>query len=258
VAACPPRAHEQIAEEAIDAGLPVFVEKPPAVSTAALAELATAAERRGVTTGVGMNFRWAAPVRRLRQVLTDQRYGLPSMVSVRHVASKPTMPMWDLSLWHSLLLAQAIHPIDLLLTLAGSPVVEIQSACRHSGRSVRLGLQLRHANGAISTLVCANQAPRFEHRVEVTTTAGVTATLTDLAELTIAGTNVNETTTQRETSIRWRPSPLDVGYDRTGFGGELAAFCTAVATGRRFTPGLTDLLPTYQIMDQLVPAGGNE
>jgi Oxidoreductase family, NAD-binding Rossmann fold len=32
VAACPPQAHEQIAAAAIDAGVPVFVEKPPATT----------------------------------------------------------------------------------------------------------------------------------------------------------------------------------------------------------------------------------
>ena len=257
VAACPPLAHEQIATAAIEAGVPVFVEKPPAVSTAALTELAAAAESAGVLTGVGMNFRWAAPIHRLRQELTSPAYGTPSMLSVRHVASKPTDPMWDLPLWRTFLLAQAIHPIDLLLTLAGSPVVDIQPACRLAGNGTWLGLQLQHANDAISTLVCGNQAPRFEHRVEVTTTAGITATLTDLAELNVAGGSTDDTgLQQRGTSSRWRPSPLDVGYDRTGFGGELAAFCAAVAAGGRFAPSLSDLVPTYQIMDQLNPTGG--
>lgn len=257
VAACPPRAHELIAAVAIEAGMPVFVEKPPAVSTTSLTELAAAAESAGVVTGVGMNFRWAAPIHRLRQALTDQTSGVPSMISVRHVASKPTSPMWDLPLWRTFLLAQAIHPIDLLLTVAGSPVVDIQPACRLAGHSVWLGLQLHHANGAISALVCGNQASRFEHRVEVTTSTGITAILTDLGELNVAGERADRTGPgQRGTSSRWRPSPLDVGYDRTGFGGELDAFCTAVATGGRFTPGLIDLLPTYQIMDQLNPTGG--
>lgn len=257
VAACPPQAHEEIAAAAIEAGVPVFVEKPPAVSTAALTELAAAAESAGVITGVGMNFRWAAPIHRIREVLTGPPRGIPSMISVRHVASKPTGPMWDLPLWRTFLLAQAIHPIDLLLTLAGSPAVDIQPACRLAGSGVWLGLQLQHANDTISTLVCGNQAPRFEHRVEVTTTAGITAALSDLAELNIAGVSADHTRPgQGGTSSRWRPSPLDVGYDRTGFGGELAAFCAAVATSHRFTPSLADLVPTYRIMDQLNPTGG--
>jgi phthalate 4,5-cis-dihydrodiol dehydrogenase len=259
VAACPPQAHEQITAAAIDAGIPVFVEKPPATSTGDLAALAAAADRGGVLTGVGMNFRWAAPVRRLHTLLGDQQHGGPSMIAVRHIASKPTTSMWGLPLWETFLLAQAIHPIDLLLTLAGAPVVDIQPACRQTGDQVWFSLQTHHSNGCIGTLHCGNLAPRFEHRVEVSTTTGITATLTSLADLTVTGSAADALhagSHRRGTSSQWRPSPLDVGYDRTGFGGELAAFCTAVATGDRFTPTLADLLPTYQIMDQLTPAGG--
>ncbi len=255
IAACPPQAHEQIAAAAIDAGIPVFVEKPPATSTAVLAELATAAERGGVLTGVGMNFRWAAPVRRLHTLLGNQQPSSPSMIGVRHIASKPTTSMWGLPLWNSFLLAQAIHPIDLLLTLAGAPAVDIHPACRQTGDQVWFSLQTHHANGTIGTLHCGNLAPRFEHRIEISTTTGITANLTSLADLTVTDA-LHTGRDQRGTSSHWQPSPLDVGYDRTGFGGELAAFCTAVATAGRFTPSLADLLPTYQIMDQLTPTGG--
>jgi predicted dehydrogenase len=252
VAACPPQAHEQIAAAAIAARVPVFVEKPPATTTTALAELAAAAERHQVITGVGMNFRWAGPVRRLHALLGDQQHGNPSMIAVRHMASKPAAPMWSLPLWQTFLLAQAIHPIDLMLSLAGAPVVDLQPACRQAGSQVWLSLQLHHANGTISSLHSGNVAPRFEHRIEISTTTGITAHLTGLADLTIT---VADTGMPRGTSSHWRPSPLDVGYDRTGFSGELAAFCTAVATGGRFAPSLTDLIPTYRIMDQLTPGG---
>ncbi|GAA4471837.1 Gfo/Idh/MocA family protein [Phytohabitans houttuyneae] len=258
VAVCPPQAHEQIAAAAIDAGIPVFVEKPPATSTAVLAELAAAAEGGGVLTGVGMNFRWAAPVRRLHTLLGDQPSSA-SMIGVRHVASKPTTSMWGLPLWDSFLLAQAIHPIDLLLSLAGAPAVDIQPACRQTGDQAWFSLQTHHANGTIGTVQCGNLAPRFEHRIEISTTTGITANLTSLADLTVTGPAAHALHTgqdQRGTSSHWRPSPLDVGYDRTGFGGELAAFCTAVATTGRFTPSLADLLPTYRIMDQLMPTAG--
>jgi phthalate 4,5-cis-dihydrodiol dehydrogenase len=254
VAACPPQAHERIAAAAIQARVPVFVEKPPATSSTALTDLANAAAANDVLTGVGMNFRWAAPVRRLATMLREGRHGTPAVLTIRHVASKPTSSLWNLPLWQSFLLAQAIHPIDLLTTLAGGDVVDTQAACRHTPDGITIALQLHYGNGAIGTLICGNQAPRFEHRLEVTTTGGLTACLTSLTELTItalAGPG------ERGASTQWRPSPLDVGYERTGFGGELAAFCHAVATGATFTPGLSDLLSTYQIMDQLTPAAGS-
>lgn len=255
VAACPPQAHERIAAAAIQARTPVFVEKPPAASSTALTDLAAAAAANDVLTGIGMNFRWAAPVRRLATMLREGRHGTPAVLTIRHVASKPTSSLWNLPLWHSFLLAQAIHPIDLLTTLAGADVIDTQAACRHTRDGITIALQLHYRNGAIGTLICGNQAPRFEHRIEVTTTGGLTACLTSLTELAVtapAGPGEPQGAT-----TQWRPSPLDVGYERTGFGGELAAFCHAVATGATFTPGLSDLLSTYQVMDQLTPPAGS-
>ncbi|GAB1642729.1 Gfo/Idh/MocA family protein [Krasilnikovia sp. MM14-A1259] len=253
VAACPPQAHERIIAESIAAGILLFVEKPPAASTAALADLVTAAQRRDVTTGVGMNFRWAAPVHRLRELIADDEAGGPSMLTIRHMAGKPSEPMWGLPLWRSFLLAQAIHPIDLVAFLVGAPVVEVAPACREADSSVWLSLQMHHSDGSISSVHCGNLAPRFEHRVEVSTTAGTTASLNGLTELTVAGRGHIGGSDARKWSKQWRPSPLDVGYDRTGFVGELAAFCAAVADAGQFSPSLADLLPSYAIMDQLLP-----
>jgi hypothetical protein len=70
--------------EVAAAGVPVLLEKPPATAAAALSELAVTADRNGVLTGVGMNFRWATPVRRLHALLTDPQHGGPSVITVRH------------------------------------------------------------------------------------------------------------------------------------------------------------------------------
>jgi predicted dehydrogenase len=108
---------EQIAAAAIAARVPVFVEKPPAVTTAALVELADAAVASGVVTGVGMNFRWAAPVRHIRALLDSGAYGRPTTIALRHVANKPKAPMWGLSLLRSFLLAQVVHPVVCFATV---------------------------------------------------------------------------------------------------------------------------------------------
>jgi predicted dehydrogenase len=71
-----------------------------------------------------MNFRWAASVRLIRVLLDSGSYGRPTTIAVRHMASKPRVPMWGLSLLCSFLLAQAIHPVDLLLQMFGEPVVD--------------------------------------------------------------------------------------------------------------------------------------
>ena len=252
VAACPPQAHEQIAAAAIAARVPVFVEKPPAVTTATLVELADAAVASGVVTGVGMNFRWAASVRRIRALLDSGAYGRPTTIVVRHVSSKPRAPMWGLSLLRSFLLAQAIHPVDLLLQLSGEPVVDAHVVRQIGSAGLMVGLQLGFAGGGVGSLVCGSQAARFESRLEVTTSFGVTMCATGLGELTVTGGLVpSEIGDPRGWSQLWRPSPLDIGFDRTGFSAELAAFCRAAAVGAAFSPGLRDLVPTYNILDRI-------
>jgi phthalate 4,5-cis-dihydrodiol dehydrogenase len=252
VAACPPQAHEQIAAAAIAALVPVFVEKPPATTITTLTELAEAAAESGVVTGVGMNFRWAAPVRHISALLDGGAYGHPTVITIRHVASKPRAPMWGLSLLRSFLLAQAIHPVDLLLRLAGEPVIDIHVTRQVGSTGTMVALQLGFASGVVGSLVCGSQATRFESRIEVTTSSGATMSVTSLGELTVTGGLVPlEIGDPRCWSQLWRPSPLDVGFDRTGFGAELAAFSRAAASGADFSPGLADLLPTYDILDRI-------
>lgn len=75
---------------------------------------------------------------------------------------------------------------------------------------------------------------------------------TALGELTVTGgLGPSEIGDPRGWSQLWRPSPLDTGFDRTGFSAELAAFSRAAAAGAGFSPGLTDLVPTYNILDRI-------
>lgn len=199
-----------------------------------------------------MNFRWAAPVRHIRALLDGGTYGRPIAIAVRHVASKPRAPMWGLSLLRSFLLAQAIHPVDLLLRLVGEPVVDAHVVRQVGSAGTMVGLQLGFAGGGVGSLVCGSQAARFESRAEVTTSSGATMCANGLGELTVTGGLVpSEIGDPRGWSQLWRPSPLDIGLDRTGFGAELAAFSRAAAAGTDFSPGLTDLLPTYGILDRI-------
>lgn len=249
VAACPPQAHEEIAQVAVEHGVPVFLEKPPAVSTARLGQLAEAAEARGVTTGVGMNMRYAGPYLRIRELLTRPEVGVPVSATVRHVASKPRGSLWDLPPLRSFLLAQAIHPVDLLLNLTGPPTA-VETVCLHNGTDTLISVQTQSASGAVGNVLTGTYAPRFESRVEILTDAGVGITLTGLAELTVTGLPAADAAGgSRGWSQQWRPSPLDTGFERTGFQHELRAFLTAAASEVPFTPGLTDLLPTFELLD---------
>jgi predicted dehydrogenase len=251
VAACPPLGHEEILALAIEHRVPVWVEKPPATSTPRLVGLARAADDNAVTTGVGMNFRWAEPVRELWRLLARPEIGRPLSVVVQHQANKPLTPLWDMSLLRSFLFAQSIHPIDLLIALTGG-IREPQVLCHSSGEGLQVDIQAATTGGGTCSLVTGIHRARLRTRIEVTTTSGVRLELSDLSELTVTGLD------EPGWSRTWRPSPLQSGYTRAGFLPELAAFVEAVATGRPYTPGLADLVPTYQLTDLICRTGSAE
>lgn len=160
--------------------------------------------------------------------------------------------MWGLSLLRSFLLAQAVHPVDLLLQLADKPVVDAHVVHQIGSVGLMVGLQFGFAGGGVGSLICGSQAARFESRVEVTTSSGLTMCATGLGELLVTGgLALSEIGDSRGWSQLWRPSPLDIGFDRTGFSAELASFSWAAATGAGFSPSLTDLVPTYNILDRI-------
>jgi myo-inositol 2-dehydrogenase/D-chiro-inositol 1-dehydrogenase len=88
VGACPPEGHEEVVVESLASGLPVFVEKPPAGSLAALQRLADKAVARCMVTGVGMNFRFSTAYVTLKEMLRSGEFGTPVAVTVAHVASR--------------------------------------------------------------------------------------------------------------------------------------------------------------------------
>jgi phthalate 4,5-cis-dihydrodiol dehydrogenase len=138
------------------------------------------------------------------------------------------------------------------LQLSGEPIVDAHVIRQIDSAGLMVGLQLGFAGGGVGSLVCGSQAARFESRVEVTTSSGATMCATGLGELIVIGGLVpSEIGDSRGWSQVWRPSPFDTGFDRTGFSAELAAFSRAAAAGAGFSPGLMDLVPTYNILDRI-------
>lgn len=77
VMACPPQVHRDMGLLAMKRGLSVFVEKPPRCALSELETLVAAANEANVAAGVGMNFRYAGPVRQLYEMTTHRRQRIP-------------------------------------------------------------------------------------------------------------------------------------------------------------------------------------
>ncbi len=120
----PDHTHEQIAVDLLDAGLPVFLEKPMAITTAGCDRILAASAASGATVFVGHNMRHMPVVTAMRDLVLAGAVGEVQAVWCRHfVGNGGDYYFKD---WHAeranttgLLLQKGAHDIDVIHWLAG-------------------------------------------------------------------------------------------------------------------------------------------
>lgn len=91
VVALPPVWHAEKARALIDAGIPIYLEKPPALRVAELSDAATTADVRRTTTMVGCVLRRMPGFRRLREIVRSGRIG---QLTSAHLSVGQWLPDW--------------------------------------------------------------------------------------------------------------------------------------------------------------------
>jgi UDP-N-acetyl-2-amino-2-deoxyglucuronate dehydrogenase len=184
----PPNAHLELVQRFAGAGKHILLEKPLERSTERAVRLVEAAEAAGIKLGVVFQHRFREASERLRALL---REGALGELAVANVIS----PWWRPQGYYDepgrgtlardgggVLITQAIHALDLMLSLTGS-VAEV-AAIAGTTRLHRMdtedfaGAGLRFANGAYGALIATTaEYPGFPERIELIGTKG-TAILT--------------------------------------------------------------------------------
>ncbi|WP_335940356.1 Gfo/Idh/MocA family oxidoreductase [Streptomyces sp. PTD5-9] len=173
VLASPNRTHVPLAAEAIEAGLPVVVDKPIAGTAAEARELAALARERGLLLSVFQNRRWDNDFRTIARLLADGELGAVQRFESRFERWRPQLKGgWresgDPREIGGLLYDLGSHVVDQALVLFG-PVVRVyaESDVRRPGAAADddTFLALTHANGVRSHLyvsaTAAQLGPRF-------------------------------------------------------------------------------------------------
>jgi predicted dehydrogenase len=159
VIAAPAGLHHALGMAALDAGHHVLMEKPLAATLAEADALIARAAARGVVLQVGhverFSAAWAA--------LAATRIRPLAMEAVRAAPFKPRGT--DVSV----ILDLMIHDLDLVLTLAASPLVQVDAvgAPVASAQVDMAQARLRFASGAVATLSASRVAPRTERRLRL-------------------------------------------------------------------------------------------
>ena len=184
----PPNARAELVTRLAWAGKHVLAEKPVERTTAAAARIVEGCERAGVTLGTVFQHRFREGSERLRGLLAEGALGEIAAVQLAVPWWRPQQGYYDEPGRGTLerdgggvLISQAIHSLDLMLSLAG-PVAEV-AALGGTSRMHRMetedfvGAGLRFANGTFGSLLATTACyPGAPERLVVTGTKG-TATL---------------------------------------------------------------------------------
>ena len=251
--AAPPSIHQEIAAACLEAGVHVFVEKPPATDLASLETLARlAAERSNITTFVDYNFRFGATYKMLLDAI--QTEAKVTAARIRFVGSKPVTPIWGQdSIERSFLYAFAIHAIEMAVSLFGY--------ARHldvlynnlDGSRFLIDLTITFKSGATACLALGNYSTKFEYHVELVTSAAVIGILDQHCRVQITGAPGMDSFDQRfdrKQSLEYIWPSLHGGYDLAGYQGALEAFIRAVKEGAPSTSPLSASIEVYRIIEE--------
>ncbi len=140
IVASPPSTHREIVEIALNEGIPTLCEKPlsPAMSEAkALAEIS---RRTGTPLLVGMNFRFVAASRGLRELVSTNEFGAPMFADFTYIRNRdgrrPDLNDYPLIMDQPMLIDQSIHHLDLMRYAYGREVVRVSAVTWNPATSV--------------------------------------------------------------------------------------------------------------------------
>ena len=180
----PSGSHAQLAEEALDAGCHVIIEKPVDIDLHRARRLAARAEESDRVVSVMTQRRFAPAVQAVSRAVRNGRFGAVT-------SGTATLAWWrddayyDSAAWRGTwasdgggaLMNQGIHTVDVLLSLMGRPVTVsgVAVTVGHDRLEVEdvAGAVITFENGAVATLLASTAAfPENSTRIQVHGTRG--------------------------------------------------------------------------------------
>jgi len=280
----PNHVHAEPSIAALEAGTPVFCEKPLANTTEAAERMAAAAADAAVPAGIAFNYRFIPAIQYARNMIADGELG-----EIRHVRGRylqdwlvdPEAPWsWrnDAEMAGSGALGDlGAHTVDLLRFLVGGAdgagaIERVSGQLRTfvderplpDGEGTRpvtvddaYTAQLDFAEGAVGTLEASRFATghKNDHTIAVEGSDGALRfSLERLNELEVLGSRGFETVlvTDAEDPYvdHWWPPGHVIGWEHT-FVHENYEFLTAVAAGEDHEPSFADGLAVQRTLDAI-------
>ncbi len=165
----PPRMHYEVGKKCLDAGLPIFVEKPSAISYKEALDLAEYAEAKGSFGAVAFMKRQSTCYRLAKAISEKGEFGKINEIEVRFANGRyPDLNErgWKLDVEgppYSFLIGQAVHIFDLIRFFCGD-AAEIYASLNEVDSGIfGYAITIRFKNDSIGVLnINALQGPEFQ------------------------------------------------------------------------------------------------
>ena len=259
----PPNTHLELVEAFAGSGKHILLEKPLERSTERALRMVKAAEAAGVTLGVVLQNRFRPASEHLYGLIAQG--GLGDLAAV-HV----TCPWWRPQSYYDqpgrgtlerdgggVLITQAIHGLDLMLSLTG-PAAEVAAiagttALHRMETEDFVGAGLRFANGAMGALMATSAAyPGAPERIELIGTRA--SAILSAGVVTIHHHDGRRESVGEEQSTGGGADPMDFPHD--AHRALLTDFLDAILQGRSPRVSGREALNVHRFIDALLQAAG--
>ena len=258
-----PAQHSEFAAAALRAGLPVFIEKPPAATAAAAQELADIAQAAGKPCIVGFMKRYSTANRIARNVLRTPGFG-PCASLLGEYMTAPAYFTGNPD-YTGFLLHHCVHAMDLVPWLMGEAVIEV-ALRRHelSPGKLLLHVAFGFASGALATVVMGTHQSRGtpmewwqvmgdHQRIEVRNVHEVR----HFRAPPFKAAEPSATLDAAVDTLVWEPNmTAAANEDHKGYHGLLAAFVRAVRGEANDAPTIADGVRAMRVLEAVVRAMG--
>ncbi len=243
----PPQMHYAVGMQVLERGIPIFVEKPPAIDHEHAMALAEAARNAGTFGMTAFMKRFATAYEEAKSITMRSEFGPISMVSIRY--SHGAYPLiWGVEPEPlCCLIGNQCHAFDLARFFGGDVTEVYARLCDHGQGSFAFAVTLEFANGAVGLLNSnATDDPTWNIR-ETLNVSGLLCSV-DVEDMIHLDYRPREVWSSDLRRVPWRQGmyalPHAVAYGQggqyLGYEGELRHFAHCIRTGEKPRSTLDD------------------
>ena len=260
--AAPPFVHHEAGIAALERGLHLFTEKPPALNAADAKRFRDAARESGMKVLMGTVQRHCPPNRMAKEIMSRESFGSPIVYEALYICPGPGMRMdWgmkrdsDADMFRFFLLDHIIHHLDLTRFFMGEIEAVSVMRSRTAGEQYSAAINYRFASGAAGSQTIAMRSSEYRNRILIVGDGPAWVETENWTKLRYSGGDIplGSGGYQDSRIVHWDGGiTYSDGVVRPGYREELTAWARAVLTDGECGANLEDGYREMQLIDAIV------